>query len=74
MLKPTDFQNDVIMMRAISPGGHSLYPDQDFMSANFADQMVNASGLGNFDNIQLEKYLSDKVVSLSTYIGELEEA
>ncbi len=73
VLKPTEFQNNEVLMRAHSPGGTSLYPDEQYMSAEWADQIVGQSGLADFDNIQLEKYLSDKVISLSPYIGELEE-
>ncbi|MCI4668862.1 MAG: insulinase family protein [Bacteroidia bacterium] len=73
VLKPTNFQNDQVMMRAYSKGGNSLYPDSDYMSAAFSDALVGSSGLGNFDNIQLEKYLSDKQLQLNPFIGELSE-
>ncbi|MEZ4774481.1 MAG: insulinase family protein [Bacteroidia bacterium] len=73
ILKPTDFQNDEISMQAYSPGGTSLYPDAQFMSASMASAIINQSGLGEFNNIQLEKYLSDKVVSVSPFISELTE-
>src|SRR5690606_20712680 len=32
ILKPTDFKNDEIIMTAFSPGGTSLYDDNDFLS------------------------------------------
>ncbi len=73
ILKPTDFKNDEILMRAYSPGGHSLYSDEQFMSASMADAIIGQSGIGSFDNVQLEKYLSDKVVNLSPGISELSE-
>lgn len=73
VLKPTDFQNDQVMMRATSKGGNSLYPESDFMSAVFADNLVASSGLGDFDNIQLEKYLADKQLQVSPFINELSE-
>ncbi|MEZ4826574.1 MAG: insulinase family protein [Bacteroidia bacterium] len=73
VLKPTDFQNDQISMQAYSPGGTSLYPDEQYMSAMMAGTIINQSGLGDYNNIQLEKYLSDKVASVSPYISELSE-
>lgn len=73
ILKPTDFKNDEISMRASSPGGHSLVNDQQYMSASMAAQVVANSGLGPYSPNQLEKFLSDKVVRLSPYISELEE-
>ncbi|NVN95684.1 MAG: insulinase family protein [Bacteroidetes bacterium] len=73
VLKPTDFKNDEILVSAYSPGGHSLYPDQDFISANFSSQIVDQSGIGNFDNVQLEKKLKGKVVQISPYISDIKE-
>jgi len=71
--KVTDFQDDQILMRSFSPGGHSLANDSDFIAASNADQVINISGIGTFDNIALQKKLSGKKVSCSPYIGELEE-
>ncbi|RMG69032.1 MAG: insulinase family protein, partial [Bacteroidetes bacterium] len=73
ILKPTNFKNDEIGFSAFSPGGTSLYPDSLYMSANEAADIISSSGLGSYDNIQLEKYLSDKVLRIRPYIGELEE-
>jgi zinc protease len=72
-LKPTDFKNDQVLFSAFSPGGHSLVADSDYVSATFADAIVGEGGLGAFDQIELEKALAGKQVSLSAYIGELEE-
>ena len=47
VLKPTDFKNDEIVLSAFSPGGTSLYPDSDIMSANLATAIVTQSGLGD---------------------------
>ncbi len=73
ILKPTDFQNDRISFSAFSPGGTSLCRDEDFQSAKYADDVVSQSGLGAFDNTQLVKYLSGKVVYVSPSITELSE-
>ncbi|MCG8331636.1 MAG: insulinase family protein [Chitinophagales bacterium] len=72
-LKPTDFQNDEIIMSAFSPGGHSLYSDQEFSSASAADIIANQSGLSTFTFTELEKKLTGKKVSVAPYISELNE-
>ncbi|GAB4429174.1 MAG: insulinase family protein [Bacteroidia bacterium] len=73
ILKPTTFKNDEILMQAYSPGGTSRYPDSLYMSADQAAAVIALSGVGSYDNVRLEKYLSDKVLRLSPYIEELEE-
>ena len=73
ILKPTDFKNDEVLMTAFSPGGHSLYPDEMYPSASNASNIINQSGIGEFDAVQLEKKLSGKTVSCRPYISELWE-
>ncbi|MGK7395008.1 MAG: M16 family metallopeptidase [Candidatus Cyclobacteriaceae bacterium M3_2C_046] len=73
ILKPTDFKNDQILMRAFSPGGTSLYPDQVYQSARFADNIIQESGVKDFSPTDLQKILAGKIVSVSPYIGTLNE-
>lgn len=73
ILKPTTFKNDEIRLTAYSPGGTSVYSNDKYISAKYATSIIAASGLGEFDNIQLDKYLSNKVAQAFPYIGELEE-
>lgn len=73
ILKPTDFQNDEILMTAFRKGGNSLYNDDDYMTALMADNVVTESGISEYKASQLEKYLSDKTVGVYPYIGELYE-
>lgn len=73
ILKPTDFKNDEISMEAFSPGGLSLYGEDDFVTGNMAVQAVTAGGIAGYDVVQLRKFLSDKVIQLAPYISELEE-
>jgi zinc protease len=70
ILKPTDFKNDEILINAFSFGGTSLASDADFISANLSSGIVGASGLGDMTEIQLDKMLSGKNVSVSPYISE----
>lgn len=69
ILKPTDFKDDEIKMKAYSWGGYSLYPLKDNISARYCTEVMNQSGLGEYNNVDLQKYLADKTINLNTYIG-----
>ena len=71
--KQTDFKNDEIVFGAFSPGGHSLVDDADHVSATYAAQLADGSGVGPHDNVALDKLLAGKRVSVSPSIGELFE-
>ena len=73
ILKPTDFKNDEILFYAHSPGGTSLVMDSDYISAQTSVDLISESGLGNFNKIELDKLLSDKIVGVSPWIDELNE-
>jgi len=69
VLKPTDFKDDEIRMKAYSWGGYSLYPLKDNFSARYCTDVINESGLGDYNNVDLKKYLADKTANVSTYIS-----
>lgn len=73
VLKPTDFKNDEIRFSSFSPGGTSLVPDSNLIAAETAASIVRQSGVGNFNRIELQKKLADKVVSVSPSINNLTE-
>ena len=73
ILKPTDFKNDEIDFYAFRTGGTSLSDSAQFISASLAASLVQNSGIGKFDLIQLRKLLAGKVVSVSPFIGEISE-
>jgi len=72
-LKPTDFKNDEVNFFAFSPGGTSLYSDDDYESAARASALINSSGVADFDAIQLGKYLTGKKIRVSPFIVERNE-
>ncbi len=72
-LKPTDFKNDEILFQGFSPGGNSLIPDSEYVTAATSTAIVQLSGIGNFNYIELQKKLAGKIVNVSPYIGELSE-
>ncbi|MCP4201329.1 MAG: insulinase family protein [bacterium] len=73
LLKPTDFKNDEVLIRGYSPGGHSLVPEQDYISAIQATAVAAEMGLGNFDSIELGKALTGKVAGVNAFVGEISE-
>lgn len=73
VLKPTDFRDDEVVLRAWSPGGTSLVPDSLVMSAAFAEEVVLEGGVGNLDRVALEKALAGVRASVRPWIGFLDE-
>jgi zinc protease len=73
LIKPTDFKADEVLFSAYSPGGSSLVQNADFMSAALATQIVNNSGLGGFNRVDLQKKLSGKAASASGSISGTSE-
>lgn len=71
--KKTDFKDDEILFSAWSPGGNSVYNNEDAVSADLATDVLTESGIAKFDNITLKKMLTGKVFSLSPYIDDLRE-
>ncbi len=74
VLKPTDFQNDEVLLTGYKHGGTSLVSDADFVSAQLAAAIARETGLGEFDRGTLDKALAGKAAQAWTGIGELQEA
>lgn len=73
IIKETDFKDDEILFKAKSPGGTSLYGQKDDVSADIVADVASESGMGDFDNMKLDKFLSDKDVSVSPFVNETSE-
>ena len=73
VVKPTIFKNDEIIMSAYSPGGSSLADNKDYQAIAFASSIMLKCGVGTYSNIDLQKYLSGKIVGVYPYISELYE-
>ena len=72
-LKQTDFKNDQVLFSAYSLGGHSLVEDKDYIAAATASSLIREGGIGEFDNIQLQKKLAGKVVSVAPVLKTYQE-
>ena len=60
-------------MRAFSPGGNSLFPDNEILQIKVLNDVAGLGGLGNFSNVDLEKVLAGKKASISTAVNGLSE-
>jgi zinc protease len=69
VLKQTDLKKDQVIIAGEGFGGSSLYGEKDFANIKFFDDVVEASGLGNFSHTELEKALAGKIASASMMLG-----
>ena len=73
VLKPTNFKQDEILFRAVSPGGTSLASDADFIPAETASAVIAQGGLGDLNRIDLERTLAGTTAFVRADIGDTEE-
>jgi zinc protease len=73
VLKPTDFQADQILLTGTSPGGTSLVPDSNFVSATLASTVASVGGIGELSATDLRKTLTGKLASANASIGSRTE-
>ena len=69
ILKQTDFKKDQVLLRGEGFGGSALYGKKDFANITMFDDVIEASGLGNFSHTELEKALAGKIASASISLG-----
>jgi len=70
LLKKTDFKKDQVILVGRGKGGYSLYGEKDFINLKVVDDVVEASGLGNFSHKELEKALAGKIAGASFSLQE----
>jgi zinc protease len=70
ILKNTNFQTGLVLFNAYGFGGTSIASNADYPSAALAAVMVRKSGLANFNQVELDKYMSLRKVSLSPFIHD----
>lgn len=73
ILKPTDFKNDEILMRAYSLGGTSMANDDIYYSAESAAEIINEAGISDFSVTDMEKLFAGKTLRASPFVRELTE-
>jgi len=70
VMKPTDFKQDEVIFSSSSTGGTSLVGDAEYLPATIAADVVSGSGVGAYDQSQLTRLLSGKVVGVTPYIDQ----
>ncbi|MEX2571842.1 MAG: insulinase family protein [Gemmatimonadota bacterium] len=73
VLKPTDFRQDEILFAGRSPGGTSLFSDEDYIPALTAAAVVQSGGLGELSSNDLRKRLAGRVAGVGADIGDVYE-
>lgn len=63
VLKKTDYKNDEVQFVASALGGSSAFDKKDYREVKLMPALMNASGLGNFSNNDLDKALAGKIAS-----------
>jgi zinc protease len=74
VLRPTDFNNDEVLMAGVRYGGWSLFDDRDIFAAHYASSIVNQMGVLTYSPNDLVKILAGKSVSASARVSSLNEA
>ena len=70
VLKPTDFQNNQVLLSGFAPGGSSLYNGTDLQSAMYAAVVTSLGGVGNYSTTEFRKFLADKQAGVGVSINE----
>lgn len=74
VLKPTDFNNDQVILGGLRYGGWSLLPDSDVFAAQYASSIVGQMGVLNYTPNDLVKVLAGKSVSSTANVSSLNES
>ena len=71
VLKKTDYKKDQVILSGRGFGGNTLYGAKDYANLDMFDDVVDASGLGNFSATELQKALAGKIANVSLSLGQL---
>lgn len=71
--RKADFEKDNVLLTAYSLGGSSLYETGYLPSATMIPALIGMYGLGEFDNITLQKMLAGKKATASVSVGQVTE-
>ncbi|MYM40797.1 M16 family metallopeptidase [Duganella qianjiadongensis] len=74
VLKPTDFNNDQVIMTGLRFGGWSLFSDADLFSARYASSIVSQMGVQDFTPADIVKVLAGKTAAAGASIAGVNES
>ncbi len=73
VLKQTDLKKDQVLLEGYGYGGSGLYDIAELPNLNMFNDVIGASGLGNFSHTELEKALAGKIASASLSLSAYRE-
>jgi zinc protease len=73
VIKPTELKDDEIIVRAISPGGSSHFPETEEVNIKIYNAVAGLGGLGNFSQTELSKALAGRKVSVNLVMNLIYE-
>lgn len=73
ILKPTDLKENQIRLTAISPGGTSLYGDNEIVNLQLMSSVATLGGYGDHNRVQMRKLLSGKSTNVVSTVATLRE-
>jgi zinc protease len=68
-LKPTDFKNDEVRFTMYAMGGSSRADEATFLDAALSTSLVGLSGIGGFQDLELNRMLSGRRASASPFVS-----
>ena len=72
-VKPTHLKADEIMMKGVSLGGTSVFPNDEIIDIAQLNGVALVGGIGNFSKVDLSKALAGKRASVGAGIGNTTE-
>ncbi|WP_439505682.1 M16 family metallopeptidase [Sediminibacterium sp.] len=71
IIKNTNFKQDEIILTGFKKGGTNAYGVADKFSANYATAAIQQMGVGEFNPIDLRKFLSGKIANANVSLNAL---
>ena len=72
-LKQTTISDEAFFVDGVSPGGRSLLADDQIAAATILSDVVGASGLGDVDQVALDRLLADRIAGAGLAFEETNE-
>ncbi|MFA9218371.1 MAG: insulinase family protein [Sphingomonadaceae bacterium] len=74
ILKPTDFNNDQVLLSAHRFGGQSLFDDKDILNARYMSAIVGQMGVLDYSPADIAKVMAGRSASVGVGIGAESES
>lgn len=71
IVKNTNFKQDEIILTGFKKGGTSLYGLADKFNANYATSAIQQMGIGDFNPIDLRKFMAGKIANANVGLNAL---